>query len=90
MAESFKNSGGALIARVVRGGPADRGGIKPGDILFSVDGKTVTDSSSMLNLVAALEPGKSVALIVARNQTQVSLKIAIGKRPKLAEKSDDN
>ena len=61
LSESFKlpEIRGALITEVFRGTPADKAGIKLGDILVAVEGKPVTDSSSMLNLVAALEPGQA-------------------------------
>ncbi len=83
LAESFrlKKSGGALIAGVLRDGPADEAGIKPGDILLAMDGKTIADSSEMLNLVAALPPGKTVTLTILRNNSERSVKIKIGKRP---------
>ncbi len=84
LAESFKrpNTNGALIAGVLKGGPADRAGIKPGDILVAVDGKPVIDSSTMLNLIAALSPGKAAAITVMRNQSEKSVTINVGKRPK--------
>lgn len=84
LAESFKlpNTEGTLIAGVLKNGPADRGGIKPGDILVGVEGKPVTDSSSMLNLVAALQPGKQATLRLLRGGNEVKLKITVGKRPR--------
>jgi serine protease DegQ len=84
LAESFKlpNTNGALIAGVLKSGPADKAGVKPGDILLAVEGKPVTDSLSMLNLIAALPPGKSAAFTMMRNQTEVQRKITVGKRPK--------
>lgn len=84
LAESFKlpNTNGALIAGVLKSGPADKAGVKPGDILLAVEGKPVTDSLIMLNLIAALPPGKSAAFTMMRNQTEVQLKITVGKRPK--------
>ena len=84
LAESFKlpNTSGALIAGVVKSGPADKAGVKPGDILLAVEGKPVTDSLGMLNLIAALPPGKPAAFTMMRNQTEVQLKITVGKRPK--------
>lgn len=84
LAESFKrpNTNGALIAGVLKNGPADQAGVKPGDILVAVDGKAVTDSSVMLDLIAALPPGKTANIAVMRNQTEKSLKISVGKRPK--------
>ncbi|MDQ3185079.1 MAG: Do family serine endopeptidase [Pseudomonadota bacterium] len=84
LAESFKrpNTNGALIAGVLKGGPADQAGVKPGDILVAVDGKTVTDSSVMLDLIAALPPGKTATILVIRNQTEKPVKLDVGKRPK--------
>jgi serine protease DegQ len=85
LAESFKlpnGSKGVLIAGVVRGGPADRAGVKPGDILVEVEGKPVLDSSAMLNLVAEAQPGKAALLKVLRNSTAVAVKLTVGKRPK--------
>ena len=84
LAESFKRSttNGALIAGVLKGGPADRAGVKPGDILVAVDGKTVIDSSTMLNLIAALSPGKTATITVVRNQAEKLVKINVGKRPR--------
>ena len=84
LAESFKlpNLRGTLIAGVLRGGPADRAGIKPGDILVSVESNQVVDSTSMLNLVAALEPGKPATLKVLRNRDEMSVKVNVGKRPR--------
>lgn len=83
LAESFrlKKPGGALIGGVLRNGPADEAGVKPGDILLAVDGQAVADSSEMLNLVAALSPGKTVTLTILRNNSERSIKIKIGKRP---------
>jgi serine protease DegQ len=86
LAESFKrpNTNGALIAGVLKGGPADRAGVKPGDILIAVDSKPVADSSAMLNLIAALSPGQTATVLVMRNQAEKTVKINVGKRPKPA------
>lgn len=91
LAESFKmdSTDGTLIAGVLRNGPADRAGVKPGDILTAVDGKSVTDSSSMLNLVAALQPGKIARIQVIRNGKRIDLNVTVGKRPAPARKSQD-
>jgi len=83
LAESFslKSAEGALIAGVLKGGPADVGGIRPGDILLAVNGHTVADSASLLNLIAALKPGEDAQLTVARKQQTLNLKIQVGRRP---------
>ncbi len=83
LAESFNLSktDGALIAGVLKGGPADLGGIRPGDILLGVNGKPVTDSSSLLNLIAALKPGDSAQLSIARKNQSLDLQVQVGRRP---------
>jgi len=84
IAESFRIPGtrGALITEVFRGTPADRGGVKVGDVLVAVDGKPVTDSATMLNLIAALVPGSQATLRVMREARTLELKVTVGKRPK--------
>ena len=83
LADSFglKNAEGALIAGVLKGGPAEVGGVRPGDVLLSVNSKTVVDSSSLLNLIADLNPGASAQLKVSRKQKQLELKIQVERRP---------
>ena len=72
---------GALIAGVLKGGPADLGGIRPGDVLLSVNAHPVKDSSTLLNLIAALKPDESVQITVARKDQTLPLKIRVGRRP---------
>ena len=83
LAESFslKNIEGALIAGVLKGGPAEVGGIRPGDILLAVNNKKVTDSATLLNLIAALQPGTQAQLTVSRKQQSRVLNIQVGRRP---------
>jgi serine protease DegQ len=84
LAESFKLGGqrGALIAGVLRGGPADKAGIKPGDVLTEVEGKSVADPTAMLNLIAALAPGSSAKMKLKRQGQDVDATINVGRRPK--------
>jgi len=88
IAESFKmpTVRGALITEVFRGTPADRGGMKVGDVLIAVEGKPVTDSATMLNLIAALVPGSPATLRVLRETKEIELKITVGRRPKQPRK----
>jgi serine protease DegQ len=83
LSESFKlpEIRGALITEVLRGTPADKAGVRLGDILVSVEGKPVTDSATMLNLVSALDPGKQATLKVVRAQQETELKVTVGRRP---------
>ena len=87
LAESFKlpTTNGALIAGVLRDGPAARAGIKPGDILVQIDGKPVEDTSSMLNLISALAPNSNATIRVLRNQKALDLQVTVGKRPSVRQ-----
>jgi len=84
LAESFKlkDTQGVLISEVVRGSPADKAGIKPGDILVSIADSTLSDSTAMLETISALVPGNTVSLKLLRNQTDVAVQVKVGKRPK--------
>jgi Do/DeqQ family serine protease len=84
MAESFRldDTRGALIAGVLHGGPADKAGIKPGDVLVQVQGTPVADPAGMLNLIAALSPGQSAKLRVKRQGKDIDANITVGRRPK--------
>ena len=83
LAASFnlKTAEGALIAGVLKGGPAEVGGIRPGDILLAVNNKKVTDSATLLNLIAALQPGVGAQLTVSRKQQSRVLNVQVGRRP---------
>jgi len=84
LADSFKLGGqrGALIAGVLRGGPADKAGIKPGDVLTEVEGKPVADPTAMLNLIAALAPGSAAKMKLKRQGQDLDATINVGRRPK--------
>jgi len=84
LAEAFKlpRKDGAIIAGVMRGGPADRAGVKVGDILFEVDGQPVNNTATMLNLIARLAPGSSARLRFLRDGREIELNVVVGKRPR--------
>ena len=83
LAESFKlpDVRGAVIAGVLRNGPADKGGIRPGDVLLEIEGQPV-DGRSLLNVVAALQPGSAAKMKVKRQGQDVELSVTVGRRPK--------
>ncbi|HCI14171.1 MAG: 2-alkenal reductase [Gallionellales bacterium GWA2_60_142] len=83
LAESFKlgDTKGVLITEVIRNSPAERAGIKVGDILIAIDDKSIDSWSLMLETIANLPPGKAVLAHLMRNGTEVSLQVKIGKRP---------
>jgi S1-C subfamily serine protease len=84
LAESFglpPSQGGALIAGVLSGGPADRAGLRPGDVLVQVGDKPVKDPNGMLNLVTALAPGKPARLKIRRASRETEVTVVVGRRP---------
>ena len=85
LAESFKygSTAGVLVAGVQRGSPADRAGIKPGDIVLTVDGKQVHDPDSMRGLIVALAPGRHIRIKLKRGQSEMELPVQVGKRPRV-------
>ena len=84
LAESFKlpDARGAIIAGVLRDGPADKAGVKPGDVLTAINDAPVADPQNMLNLVAALQPGSAVKLKIRRQAQALELSVMVGRRPK--------
>jgi Do/DeqQ family serine protease len=84
LAESFKlgSQRGALIAGVLRGGPADKAGVKAGDVLVEVQGKPVADPAAMLNVIAALAPGSSAQMKLKRQGKDVEATVNVGRRPR--------
>jgi len=84
LVQSFKLSAarGVLITQVERGSPADKGGIKPGDVLLAVNDQPIPDSVTVLNLIAALQPGQQAVVRLSRNQSETDVSVTIGRRPR--------
>ncbi len=76
------NTEGVLISGVLEGGPAARGGVKPGDVLTAVNGNKTKDVRQLLNQVAQIGPGNEASLRIFRKDKELELKIQTGKRPK--------
>ncbi|MBL8510644.1 MAG: trypsin-like peptidase domain-containing protein, partial [Betaproteobacteria bacterium] len=85
LAESLKlpDARGALVAAVNRGSPADKAGLKAGDVITLIDSKSIQDSVSAMSIIAALKPGQEVALSILRNQKSMTIMVNIGKRPQV-------
>lgn len=84
LAEAFKlpRKNGAIIVGLLRGGPADKAGLKVGDVLIAIDNKSVTDTTNMLNLIAQLTPGTTTKVRVLRNGKEFEITVVVGKRPR--------
>ncbi|WP_085318062.1 S1C family serine protease [Derxia lacustris] len=76
---------GALITGLVRGGPAERAGVKTGDILVAIGESPIDDSSAMLNQVARLKPGGQARLTLNRARQRIDVTVDVGQRPRPAK-----
>ena len=76
------NTEGVLISGVLENGPAARGGIKPGDVLITVNGNPIKDVRSLLNQMAQISPGNDAKLTILRKGKEMELIAQTGKRPK--------
>ncbi len=77
--EKLENPEGALVASVSENSPADKAGIKAGDIILEFDGKKIDTMRTLPKLVAQTEVGKRVILKVWRNQKLISKKVLLGR-----------
>ena len=80
---------GALIAVVLRGGPADKAGVRPGDVAVEVQGKPVGDATAMLNVIAALVPGEPARMKLRRHGQDVEATVNVGRRPRPQPRAAD-
>jgi serine protease Do len=78
-AMKLEQSKGALVAEVVPGGPADKAGIKTGDVIVSFDGKSVHDSHDLPAMVAAAAIGRQVPITLVRNGKEIKIDTVVAK-----------
>ncbi len=83
LADSFglAKPAGAFVSQVEKGGPADKAGIEPGDIILRFDGKTVNASGDLPRLVGATRPGTRSTLQVWRKGANRDIAVTIGEMP---------
>jgi serine protease Do len=74
----LKSTEGALVADVASGGPADKAGIKRGDIITSFDGSPIKKAADLSALVAQVPPRKDVSVKVLRKDQEMTMVVKIG------------
>ncbi|MGZ5091413.1 MAG: DegQ family serine endoprotease [Burkholderiales bacterium] len=74
---------GALVNSVEKGGPAEKAGVEPGDVILKFDGKVVSSSEDLPRVVGATKPGSRVAMQIWRNKTARDVQVTV------AELQDD-
>jgi serine protease Do len=77
----FKN--GVLVQEITPGGPAEKAGLKAGDIITAIDGRSIKDGDDLVNEIASRRPGSSVRLGYLREGKQTEATVTIGDREKV-------
>lgn len=82
LAKSFgrTDTNGALVSQVVPGGPAEKAGIKTGDIILDVNGTPIAGAAELKNLVGQAKPGSTAKVTVWRDKKTIPLSMTIGER----------
>ena len=80
---SRKAHRGALVAGVIKDGPADRGGIKLGDVILEYDGKPVTDALDLPLLIARTPIAKRVGVKIQRDREEIVLDLTVAELPEI-------
>jgi Do/DeqQ family serine protease len=84
LAQTFglKQTEGVIVVGVLQGAPADKAGVKPGDMLVSVAGQDVRSVGELLTVIAALKPGEAAKLALMRRNQSLTLDVIPSQRPK--------
>jgi serine protease Do len=78
---NLKSEKGALVSDVISDSPAEKAGLKRGDIIVEFDGKEVENQLGLRNMVASTRPGSKVALKIMRDGKEKTLTVEIGELP---------
>jgi len=83
LAESFnlQDITGVIIAGIQRSGPAARAGLRPGDIILSINGEPASDSKTAMNQIALTSSGEKLRLKILRNGRELDAEAVVGERP---------
>jgi serine protease DegS len=80
-----KGTQGVVVTGILRGGPADKGGLQPGDVIVSMNGEKITEGRQALNLIAQHKPGQTISLQIIRDGKTLTRKATTIERPTQAE-----
>lgn len=83
----LKSRAGAVVSQVSPGGPAEKAGVKAGDVVIEFNGRPITTTSDLQKMVSATKPGTSVALKVIRNRKEQLLHATVEELDLEAERS---
>ena len=80
-----QKSEGVPIAGVMRGGPAAQGGMRPNDIVLSINNQKMATANQLMNAIAKVKPNTKIPAVVKRDDQEIELEITVGKRPQAEE-----
>ena len=80
---------GAIVTSVSSGGPAEKAGLKRGDVITAINKQPVIDNNSLRNLVATQPPGSSVEVTASRNGRDQNFQVALAELPERRPESED-
>jgi serine protease Do len=87
----IKGNSGVLVSDVYKNQPADKAGVKRGDVILSINNIPVGDPNDLRNIVASFRPGAEIPITVSRNKSKLILKVIISERtPETLKKTSDN
>ena len=78
---SLKEVSGAIVSSVTAGSPADRAGVKQGDVILSLNGQAIKDSNALQNRIAEAGPGSRATLLITRNGSQHEIAVTLDEAP---------
>lgn len=83
LAQAFNlsKSEGALVSEVVKDSPADKAGLRSGDVILKINNLLIENAGSLRNSVSMLKPGETVLLTVMRNKKEMVIRATVGTHP---------
>ena len=89
LAQTFgvKATEGVIITGVLQGGPAAVAGVRPGDVILSVEDKATNNVSQLLTAVASLKPGSAASFALQRGDARLEVSVVPGTRPRVQQRS---
>ena len=71
------NPGGAMLSTVIPGGPADKAGLMPGDVITEFNGRPIADSDALVNMVVGTRPGTAVPVTIYRKKQKKTVNVTV-------------
>ena len=78
---------GVLVGQVFEGSPAQKSGVKDGDIIKQFDGKTINNAKELVGVVGQTEVGRKVKVLIIRDKKELALEVEVGERPQNLEEA---